>query len=109
MAKILVTCSCCTEDSSLTPAQMDGRLCADNGDAEYRFTCQHCGAIVVKQTSDGMLETLEAAGVEIEVWSLPAECFETRSGPTLTHEDLLDFHDQLSDDAQVAEAIEQLI
>ena len=56
-----------------------------------------------------MIETLEAAGVMIELWDLPAELFEAHNGPTLTHEDLLDFHINLSDDEQVAEAIEQLL
>jgi len=108
MAKILVTCSDCTEDIPLTPDQVRGRICTDNGDAAYRFTCQVCSTIVVKATSPRMIDTLEAAGVEVELWSLPAELFENHSGPTLTHEDLLDFHQQVSNDDEVAEAMEQL-
>ena len=56
-----------------------------------------------------MVETLEAAGVQVELWTLPAELFERRSGPSLTHEDLLEFHIQLGDDDEVAQAIDQLI
>ncbi len=109
MAKILVTCSHCAEDIPLATDQVFGRLCTNNGDAEYRFTCTECDGIVVKSTTPGMVETLEAAGVSIELWELPAELFESHTGPMLTHEDLLDFHINLSDDDQVAQAIEQLV
>lgn len=109
MAKILVTCSSCSEDIPLLPAQVFSRICTDNGEAEYRFTCTECNSIVVKPTTARMVETLEAAGVPVELWSLPAELFEAHRGPTLTHEDLLDFHIHLSDDDEVAEAIEQLL
>lgn len=109
MAKILVTCSCCAEDISFRPSEVSSRICVDNGAAEYRFTCPHCDTIVVKQTSAHMLERLEATGVEIELWSLPAELHERHTGPRLTHEDLLDFHISLSDDESVSEAIDGLV
>ena len=109
MAKILVTCTECTEDIPLPPHDVNGRVCSDNGDASYRFTCTECGAIVVKSTSGRMIEALEIAGVEIEMWTLPAELYEARKGPLLTHEDLLDFHGDLEDDETVAAAIEQLL
>lgn len=109
MAKILVTCTDCTEDIPLAPDQVHSRICTDNGEAEYRFICSACDAIVVKPTTSRMVETMESAGVSVELWSLPAELFEQRRGPSLTHEDLLDFHIQLSDDDEVAEAIEQLV
>lgn len=109
MAKILVTCSSCTEDIPLKPHEVCSRICTDNGDAEYRFTCPECDAIIVKPTTARMVETLEAAGVQVELWTLPAELFERHGGPSLTHEDLLEFHIQLSDDDEVADAIDQLI
>ena len=109
MAKILVTCSCCAEDISFRPSEVSSRICVDNGAAEYRFTCPHCDTIVVKQTSAHMLERLDATGVEIELWSLPAELHERHTGPRLTHEDLLDFHISLSDDESVSEAIDGLV
>ena len=109
MAKILVTCSSCIEDIPLRIEEVFGRMCTNNGDAEYRFTCTECGEIVIKPTSAQMIETLEAAGVKIELWDLPAELFEAHSGPQLTHEDLLDFHIHLSDDDEVAEAIDELL
>ncbi len=109
MAKILVTCSSCNEDIPLAPDQVCSRICTNNGEAEYRFTCTECDSIVVKSTTSRMVETLEAAGVEVELWCLPAELFEHRHGPSLTHEDLLDFHIQLSDDEEVAAAIDELV
>ncbi len=109
MAKILVTCSECAEDIPLTPKSVSSRICVDNGDADYRFSCTACSTINVKPTSPQMIERLEAIGVEIELWSLPAELREHHSGPMLTHEDLLDFHIHLSDDEGVAQAIEQLL
>lgn len=109
MAKILVTCSCCSADIPLQVEDVFGRMCTDNGEASYRFTCTDCGEIVVKHTSCEMIESLEAAGVHIEFWSLPAELFEQHDGPQLTHEDLLDFHIHLSDEEQFAEALERLL
>ena len=109
MAKILVTCSSCIADIPLQVKDVFGRMCTNNGEAEYRFTCTECGEINVKRTSSHMIETLEAAGVQIELWDLPAELFEAHEGPKLTHEDLLDFHIHLTDDEQFAEAIEQLL
>ncbi len=108
MAKILVTCSNCAEDIPLVPEQVCARICTNNGEAEYRFTCTECSTIVIKQTTARMVETLEAAGVELEMWTLPAELFEARSGPRINHEDLLDFHIHLSDDEEVATALEEL-
>ena len=108
MAKILVTCSNCAEDIPLVPEQVCSRICTNNGEAEYRFTCPECSTIVIKPTTTRMVETLEAAGVEVEMWTLPAELFEAHSGPRITHEDLLDFHILLSDDEEVATAIEEL-
>ena len=109
MAKILVTCSSCDEDIPLAPRQVVARICTNNGEADYRFTCSECDAIVLKSTTARMIETLETAGVEVELWCLPAELFEHRQGPSLTHEDLLDFHLQLSDDAEVAAAFDELV
>lgn len=109
MAKILVTCNDCTVDIPLSPERVFSRICTDNGEAEYRFICTECDAIVVKPTTSRMVETLEAAGVSVELWNLPAELFEQSHGPILTHEDLLDFHIRLSDDEEVAVAIEQLV
>lgn len=108
MAKILVTCSNCAEDIPLGPEQVCSRICTDNGEAEYRFTCTECFTIVIKPTTTRMVETLEAAGVDVEMWTLPAELFEARRGPRISHEDLLDFHILLSDDEEVATAIEEL-
>lgn len=109
MAKILVTCSSCIADIPLRVEAVIGRMCTNNGESEYRFTCTDCAEIVIKPTSAHMIETLEAAGVQIELWDLPAELFEAHDGPQLTHEDLLDFHIHLSDDEEVAEAIDQLL
>ena len=109
MAKILVTCSSCIEDIPLRTDEIFGRMCTNNGDAEYRFTCPECGEIIIKPTSAHMVETLEAAGVKVELWDLPAELFESHDGPQLTHEYLLDFHIKLGDDDGVAEAIDQLL
>jgi hypothetical protein len=52
---------------------------------------------VVKTAEPRIVDLLVASGVELSTWHLPEELLEPKIGPTLTHDDLLDFHDLLDD------------
>ncbi len=47
---------------------------------------------VAKDASRRIVDLLVGSGVRMQVWRLPAELTEQHAGPTLTPDDLLDFH-----------------
>ena len=47
---------------------------------------------VAKDASRRIVDLLVSSGVRMQVWRLPAELAESRVGPPLTPDDLLDFH-----------------
>jgi predicted RNA-binding Zn-ribbon protein involved in translation (DUF1610 family) len=76
------------------------RVCDDDHvAATYRFRCPDCESVVNRSASSRIVELLVSAGAHYETWHAPAELSERPGGPPLTHDDLLDLHDLLSDDA----------
>ncbi|MER3453185.1 MAG: hypothetical protein C4344_05990, partial [Acidimicrobiia bacterium] len=67
-------------------------VCAADNAGSYHFRCPGCTMVVVKPAEARIVDLLVSAGVELRVWHLPAELSEPRSGPPITHDDLLDFH-----------------
>jgi hypothetical protein len=53
---------------------------------------------VAKDASKRIVDLLVSSGVRMEVWRLPAELGETKAGPPLSPDDLLDFHLLLGED-----------
>jgi hypothetical protein len=51
--------------------------------------------MVAKDAEPRIVDLLVSSGVRLEVWQLPAELFEIKSGDPINHDDLLDFHDLL--------------
>ena len=107
MATIRASCANCG-DVQLTTADVTVRMCVSTDEGEYRFECPLCDDLVVRQAEQRTIDLLLAAGVEFVTWSLPAELFETRNGAPITHDDLIDFHAVLSDDAAVAALLQQI-
>lgn len=107
MATIRASCANCG-DVQLTTADVTVRMCVSTDEGEYRFECPLCSDLVVRHAEQRTIDLLLAAGVEYVTWSLPAELFETRSGAPITHDDLIDFHDILANDDQVAQLLQQL-
>lgn len=105
MATIRASCSMCG-DVELTTADVRVRVCIDDNQGQYAFRCPLCQMMVVKPAESRTVDLLVAAGVALDTWSLPAELAERPSGRPLTHDDLLDFHDFLSDDEQLYAALE---
>lgn len=104
---VRVTCTPCG-DLELSPAQMRARVCIDNSHSEYRFTCPECNKVNVLQTERHVIDLLQASGVRVDLWSLPSELFETRSGARLTHDDIIDFHIVLEDESAFERALTEL-
>ena len=94
MTVIRVTCGGCG-DVELSATEMRVRRCVETGHATYVFTCPDCHMVEVRTAEDHVVEVLRSAGVACAEWQLPAELAESRIGPPLTHDDLLDFHDLL--------------
>lgn len=96
MAKIRASCFDCG-DVILTPDEFLVRLCADDNTAQYTFTCSLCGKEVAKEASPRIVEELVIAGVDLEVWRLPAELAEhpAKDAPRISEDDLLEFHNLL--------------
>ncbi|MEO7555156.1 MAG: hypothetical protein ABIV94_00955 [Acidimicrobiales bacterium] len=94
MAAIRATCAACG-DVELTSADVRARICVDNGAASYCFRCPVCAVASARPTEPHIIDLLVGSGVELTAWRLPAELFESHSGPAITHDDLLDFHQAL--------------
>jgi hypothetical protein len=67
-------------------------VCADDERGSYCFRCPDCRQAVAKEASRRIVDLLVSSGVRMQVWRLPAELAETRVGPPLRPDDLLDFH-----------------
>lgn len=108
MATIRASCENCG-DVQLTTGDVTVRMCVSTDEGEYRFECPACADLVVRHAEQRTIDLLLAAGVELQTWSLPAELFENHSGAPIDHDDLIDFHAVLADDAAVAEELAQLL
>jgi len=108
MATIRASCETCG-DVELTTADVRVRVCIDNNKGEYSFRCPICHMTVVKPAEPRTIDLLVASGVAMDTWTLPAELDEPRVGKPITHDDLLEFHDHLSDTSSWDEAISHLL
>lgn len=98
MPTIRATCGDCG-DVELTTADVTVRVCLEDNSGSYLFRCPTCQMTVVKPAEPRIVDLLVASGVELSTWQLPAELYEPRAGAPLTHDDLLDFHHLLDDEA----------
>lgn len=105
MATIRASCNMCG-DVQLTTADVTVRVCVSTDQGEYRFQCPGCDELVVRNAEQRTIDLLLAAGVAYKTWSLPEEMFEHHSGPAITHDDILDFHEMLCDDNAIASFLE---
>ena len=67
-----------------------------------KATCPSCRDSVRKPADDHIVSLLMSGGVRAEVWEVPAEAIEPKTGPELDYDDLLDFVLQLSRDDMLA-------
>lgn len=93
----------------LTTADVRVRVCINDNRSEYRFRCPTCTMTVVKSAEPRTIDLLVASGVAMDTWSLPAELDEMKNGKPITHDDLLEFHDQLHDTSSWNQALAHLL
>lgn len=94
MTTIKVTCPDCG-DIDLQPADLELNVAPTW--ATYRFTCGECGENVRKPADTEIVDLLSSAGVPTTM--IPAEALETRGGPAISYDDVLDFALALRDDS----------
>lgn len=108
MATIRASCTECG-DVELTTADVQVRICSADDRGTYLFRCPSCSMTTVKGAESRTVDLLVASGVRCTVWDLPAELHEARpTGASLTHDDLIDFHEQLADDRWLAASLDTL-
>jgi hypothetical protein len=88
---IRANCPSCG-DIQLKATDLIVRVCSDDDQGSYCFRCPTCDRAVAKDASQRIVDLLVSSGVRLQVWRRPAELTERRGGPTLTPDDLLDFH-----------------
>lgn len=96
MTTIKATCPSCGE-VELTPADLSLMVCSHAPLSYYAFRCPGCLDEVRKPADDHVVSLLVSGGVPPQVWDLPAEALETKDGPRLSYDDLLDFGLQLGE------------
>jgi hypothetical protein len=97
MTTIRAQCPECG-DVRLEANDLTVRVCSDDDAGSYWFRCPACDAPVAKAATPHVVELLVSSGVRLDMWRRPAELQEARTGPPLTHDDLLDFHVMLESD-----------
>ncbi len=108
MATIRASCPDCG-DVELTTLDVSVRVCTADNQGTYLFRCPTCEMTVVKPAEPRTVDLLVASGVSYTTWSPPLELREHRGdGAPFDHDDLLDFHDLLSDEGRLFDALDAL-
>ena len=108
MDTIRASCETCG-DVELTTGDVLVRVCVNDSRGEYSFRCPDCTMTVVKGAETKTIDLLIASGVEVDMWTLPAELTEIKNGRPITHDDLLDFHNKLHDTTSWNDALSGLL
>lgn len=98
MTTIKATCPECGE-VDLTADDILLRIGATKTVNTYGFSCPDCGEFVQKNADDRVVRLLLSGGVVPVPVHVPAEALEIHDGPTINHDDLLDFHNLLKSDS----------
>jgi predicted RNA-binding Zn-ribbon protein involved in translation (DUF1610 family) len=98
-AIVRATCPTCG-DVELTVNDVQVQYCMTTARSTYSFLCPACGLIVNKAAPDSVVESLTSAGSRLVAWTMPAELDEPKTGPRISHDDLLEFHLALEGDWQ---------
>ncbi len=91
MAIIRASCPDCG-DVELTSRDVTVRVNSETNEGSYAFQCPDCQVAVAKPAEGRIIDLLVSSGVELFVWTPPAELREERTGPPINYDDLLKFH-----------------
>jgi hypothetical protein len=94
MTTIKATCTGCGE-VDLTAEDILLRIGAARAVNTYGFTCPECAEFVEKPADERIVRLLLSGGVTPVPVHVPAEVLEIHDGPTITYDDVLDFHEML--------------
>ena len=97
MAIIRASCPDCG-DIELTSRDVTVRVNSVTNEGSYAFQCPDCQIAVSKPAEPRIVDLLVSSGVELYVWTMPAELLEERTGPPINYDDLLKFHYDLQSD-----------
>lgn len=89
MTSIKATCSTCGE-VELTAEEVSLVVCSNAELSYYAFDCSGCIQQIRKPADRRVVQLLVAGGVQVTHWQVPEEFLETKAGPALTYDDLLD-------------------
>jgi predicted RNA-binding Zn-ribbon protein involved in translation (DUF1610 family) len=98
MTTIRAICPHCGE-VTLPSSHVEVQVCAQTQEGSYSFSCPACSTRVSRDADRRVVQILVSGGVRVKVWELPAELYETHRGPSISWDDLLDFHTLLSTDS----------
>ena len=107
MTTIRATCPTCGE-VGLTPDEIELRVDeTDDTASYYAFACPSCFETVRKPADERIVRLLISGGVEVlaavPAGPAPRKLSERFDGPSISHDDLLDFHAMLEGDDWFAE------
>ena len=91
MTTIRAICPRCGE-VTLPSSAMEVQVCAQTQEGSYTFSCPVCSEPVRRDADRRVVQILVSGGVKVRVWQIPAEISEPKSGPSITWDDVLDFH-----------------
>ena len=97
MARVRTTCPDCG-DVEIDTGDVKVRVCVNDNRGSYAFRCPACHRATVRPADQRIVHVLVESGVPLSMWRLPAELTEARTGPPLSHDELLTFHQLLQDD-----------
>ncbi len=102
MATVRASCPDCG-DVEISSEDVQVRVCIDTSWGSYAFWCPRCTLAVAKPANAGIVHVLVSSGAPLTMWRLPAELAEAHTGPPLTHDDLLAFHQLLQTEGWFAQ------
>lgn len=82
---------------------LENILLVEHGDGEgvfYSFICGSCGDPQAYPADSRFVDFMSMNGSEPIILKPPIECKESGDNPTLSWDDLLDFHQQLQEDLE---------
>ncbi len=97
MTTIRANCPHCG-DVQLRVHDLTVRVASGIEHGSYTFTCPSCSRAVAKDASKRIIDLLISTGVDVQVFKVPAELSEIKSGPAINADDILDFHIMLQDE-----------